>query len=344
MRILVVKLTSMGDVLHLMPALSDLCAAKSDVVIDWMIEDSFADIPTWHPNVDRVIAVSTRRWRRPTWTNIKEFFRFVKNLRSTRYDVIVDAQGLMKSAVFSRLAKRNKGGYYAGYSGDSIKESPAAWLYNKKTPVAREQHAIKRLRLLFADCFHYSFDAKSLDYGANIKKAEAKSSARTHKPTIMLLHGTTWPSKHLPDTLWRDLADLIADDGYKIKICWGNEQERQRAEWIAKERPSVSVLDNSTLNTLAEELAQISGAIAVDTGLGHMAAAFAIPCVTVYGSTNATLTGTMGENQTHLLSDYPCSPCLLKKCDKLTEQVTLPPCYQHLDAATIWQTLHTQIV
>ncbi len=339
MRILVVKLTSMGDVLHLMPALTDLCKTQSNVIIDWMVEDSFADIPSWHPNVERVVAVSTRRWRRFGWASISEFFKFVTKLRSVRYDAVVDAQGLMKSAVFSRLAKRNKGGYCAGFSGDSIKESPAAWLYNKKIPVARDQHAIKRLRQLLAVCFNYSYNDESLDYGFDVKK-----SAQPSKPSIMLLHGTTWSSKHLPDALWRKLADVITDDGYKVKLCWGNERERQRAEWIAEERPSVTVLDNSTLDTLAKELARTSGAIAVDTGLGHMAAALAVPCVSVYGSTNAALTGTMGENQSHMQSGYPCSPCLLKKCDKLTAQVTLPPCYQQFDAATIWQTLHTQIV
>ena len=339
MKILVVKLTSMGDVLHLMPALSDLGAAHSDISIDWMVEDSFADIPLWHPKVDRVISVSTRRWRQLRWANISEIFSFIETLRSTRYDVVIDAQGLIKSALLARLAKRNKGGYFAGYSGDSIKESPAAKFYNKKISVARTEHAILRLRQLFSACFDYTFDAQNLDYGIS-----TKTSTQSKKPSIMLLHGTTWSSKHLPDTIWRELADLIADDGYSILLCWGNQQERQRAEWIAKERPSVSVLDKSTLNTLAQELKQVSGAIAVDTGLGHMAAAFAVPCVSVYGATNAALTGTMGKNHSNIRSDYPCSPCLLKKCNKLTTQVSLPPCYQSIDAATIWQTLHAQIV
>lgn len=342
MRILVVKLTSMGDVLHLIPALQDLSLAQADIIIDWMVEDSFAEIPAWHPNVRRVIKVSTRSWRRlhwaKVWPNIKEFFSFIRNLRSKKYDVIVDAQGLMKSALLARLAKPNKGGYYAGYSGDSIKESPAAWLYSKKISVARDQHAVQRLRQLFATCFDYRLNVDDFSYGIDVRHPE-----RTNPPTIMLLHGTTWASKHLPDAIWRELADLISNDGYKIKLCWGNEQERLRAEWIAQQRSDVSVLDKSSLNTLALELKQASGAIAVDTGLGHMAAALEVPCVSVYGSTNSALTGTLGKNQNQLQSDYPCSPCLLKQCDKLTTQITLPPCYQRLDAATIWQALHTQI-
>jgi len=338
-RILVVKLTSMGDVLHLLPALNDLSTAFPNAIIDWMVEDSFAEIPSWHPSVGRVISVSTRRWRHLRWANISEFFRFLKTLRSTSYDVVIDAQGLMKSAVLARLAKPKKGGYYAGFSGDSIKESPAATLYNKKLSIARDQHAIQRLRQLFATCFNYSFNTHEVNYGIAVKQPET-----TSKPSIMLLHGTTWPTKHLPDAIWGELADVIAADGYNIKVCWGNEQERQRAEWIAKERPSVTVLGKSNLTTVANELAKTNGAIAVDTGLGHMAAALQIPCISIYGATNSALTGTVGKHQHQLQSDYPCSPCLLKQCDKLTEQVTLPPCYQKLDAAEIWQTLYEQII
>ena len=342
MRILIVKLTSMGDVLHVLPALQDLSVAQPKVTVDWMVEDSFAEIPAWHPKVKRVIKVSTRRWRRlhwiKTWSNLIEFLSFTRTLRREKYDVILDAQGLMKSSLLARLAKRKKGGYYAGYSSDSIKESPAAWLYSKKIPVEREQHAVLRLRKLFANCFNYTLNTNDLDHGIHIGRVDKQS-----QPSIMLLHGTTWTSKHLPDTIWRELADLINNDGYKIKLCWGNEQERQRAEWIAQQRPYVSVLDKSTLNTLAQELKVASGVIAVDTGLGHMAAALEVPCVSVYGSTNSTLTGTVGKTQNQLQSDYPCSPCLLKQCNKLTAQVKSPPCYQRLDAATIWQALHTQI-
>jgi len=343
MRVLVVKLTSMGDVLHLLPALSDLKQQHPGVLVDWMVEKSFAEIPAWHPSVDRVITVSTRRWRHLKWANISEFLIFLKTLRSRRYDYVIDAQGLMKSAVFGRFAKLTKSGLRAGFSGDSIKESPAARLYTKKIVVARQQHAITRLRKLFAGCFEYSEssldDDDDINYGI---KLNAKSGENQN--TIMLFHGTTWPSKHLPDQMWRDLADLIIEDGYQVKVCWGNEVERQRAEWIAKDRSRVQVLPKSDINGLGFELAGSTGAIAVDTGLGHMAAALSVPCVSVYGATDARLTGTAGAHQIHIQTDYPCSPCLLKQCDKLTQQVRLPPCYQRLSAASIWQKLYEQIV
>lgn len=339
MRVLVVKLTSMGDALHLLPALSDLRSNNENVVVDWMIEDSFADIPAWHPSVDRVIKVSTRRWRKFNKANLAEFVHFWKRLRCEPYDVVLDAQGLMKSAVFARFAKLKKSGVRAGFSGDSIKESPAARLYKKKVEVDRNQHAIDRLRQLFAGAFDYLVPTTEPKYDLQLSKPVNPANN-----TIMLFHGTTWPTKHLPDQVWRDITTLAHNDGYEIVVTWGNAVEKTRAEWIAKGRQNVTVLPKSSLTELAQTIAGARGAIAVDTGLGHLAAALGVPCVSVYGSTDAKLTGTVGENQRQLQSAYDCSPCLLKSCPKLTEQVTTPPCYQQLDAATLWQSLMKQIV
>jgi heptosyltransferase-1 len=327
-----------------MPALSDLVKAIPDVVIDWMVEDSFAEIPAWYPNVDRVIRVSTRRWRSLNKQNLREFRCFVKALRGEAYDVVIDAQGLMKSAVFARLAKLKKQGLRAGFSGSSIKESPAAILYRKKIEVVRAQHAIERLRQLFAGAFVYNKPNTKPDYKLRLPKP-----AISNADTVMLFHGTTWTTKHLPDSLWREIADLACDDGYRVLLAWGNEAERERAQWIAEDRPDVTVLERTTLTDLARTIAGISGAIAVDTGLGHMAAALGIPCVSVYGATDSTLTGAVGPHQELIQSRYSCSPCLLKQCPKLTETVIHPPCYKpseansELSAAAIWRTLYRQI-
>lgn len=338
MRILVVKLTSMGDVLHLMPALSDLKKQFPDLSVDWMVEDSFAQIPQWHPSVGKVIPVATRRWRKLKWSNISEFFSFWRQLRAQRYDAVIDAQGLIKSAVFSRFAKVVSGGKRIGFSGDSIKESPAAKFYRQTVSVDRNMHAIVRLRRLFAGGFEYELPKHQPDYALS----EYSVSSRD-VPTIFLLHGTTWATKHLPDSFWRKLAELIADDGYRVQLCWGNEVERQRAEWIADGQNHVEVLPKSSLTELKTLMSKASGAVAVDTGLGHLAAAIKLPCVSVYGSTDAQLTGALGSNQEWVQSQYPCSPCFNKNCPKLTGQVIEPPCYQEVKPADIWQALYEKI-
>ncbi len=342
MRVLVVKLTSMGDVLHLMPALTDLRQQYPELTVDWMVEDSFAQIPTWHPSVDRVIPVATRRWRKVSLANIKEFLRFWKELRSRRYDAIVDAQGLMKSAVFARFAKRAKEGKRIGFSGESIKESPAAKLYQQKVSVSRAQHAIDRLRQLMAGGFGYKLPSSKPDYSFSSSTRPAKLDKRA-LPTIFLLHGTTWATKHVPEALWRELAEAIIADGFQVALCWGSELEQSRAARIAENLSGAEVLPKSSLSDLKLKMAEAAGAIAVDTGLGHLAAAIDLPCVSLYGATDAQLTGAVGGEQQWRQSTFPCSPCLLKECPKLTQQVVEPPCYQEFDAMEIWQALYEKI-
>lgn len=345
MRVLIVKLTSMGDVLHALPAVTDLHKQYPDAVIDWLVEDSFSNIPTWHPAVNQVLKASTRRWRKFDRQSRNEYSQFKQRLRQTAYDVVIDAQGLIKSAWIARKVRLTENGRLAGFSGKSIKESPAAWFYHQKIDVARQQHAVTRLRQLFEGVFGYRVDIDDrawpdcpIDYGVTLPKADIDN-----QNTIMLFHGTTWSTKHLPDQLWRDLSDVINRAGLKVMLCWGNETEKQRADWIAQGRENVSVLPKSSLTSVAQELRGARGAIAVDTGLGHLAAALGVPTVSIYGATNSQLTGAVGRGQVHLQSNYKCAPCLSKQCRELNKEIALPPCYDQFSAIKIWQSLEKKI-
>lgn len=350
LRVLVVKLTSMGDTLHLLPALSDLRQNYPKVQVDWMIEDSFHEIPAWHPSVKRTIPVSTRRWRSLTISNIREFFSFIKLVRIESYDVIIDAQGLMKSALLARFAKRVSSGERIGMSSNSIKEKPAARLYQRKIDIDQKLHAIDRLRELFAQAFDYSVLNSAVDYAIDLDRQRQSESRQTSNSVtseqdhIVFIPSTTWASKHLPQKLWMELSQRVLEHDYQIKISWGNQAERQRAEEIADNQPGVEVLPKLSLSELAQRLLTAKGAISVDTGLGHLAAALDVPIVSVYGATDAKLTGAIGSASIMLQAEYNCSPCLLKKCDKLTPDVKTPPCYDTLSADSIWQQLYRQIV
>ena len=159
----------MGDALHLLPALTDLQSRFPQARVDWMIEDSFIEIPLWHTSVERVIPVSTRRWRSLTMQNIKEFFSFLKLLRARPYDVVIDAQGLMKSALLARFARIKRGGNRVGFGADSIKEKPAARFYNTRIDIPKEQHAIDRLRQLFAEGLNYPLSSSKPEYAIKLK-------------------------------------------------------------------------------------------------------------------------------------------------------------------------------
>ena len=344
-KVLIVKMTSMGDVLHVLPALEDLAQHVPELSVDWMVEESFSEIPSWHPNVDRVIPVATRRWRRWSRANLGDFRAFLRSLRMTSYDYIIDAQGLMKSAAFARLARLAPNGQRIGFSGDSIKESPAAWLYSNKVSVSREEHAVERLRLLVCGAFGAEplELRRSYSISDTMNTHDNATSVVNDEKSVFLFHGTTWSTKHLPETLWYKIAETVLQNGYKPVLAWGNDVEHQRALRIAEFANGCLVLPKSSLTELAHTLGKASGAIAVDTGLGHLAAALDIPCVSIYGSTDPALTGTYGRFQTHLQAEIACAPCLSKTCSQLGAGVTEPPCYATFAVESIWQALAHQI-
>lgn len=344
----------MGDVIHLLPALTDLHREHPDVEVDWLIEESFVEIAGWHPAVGNVIPVATRRWRSFNRQAFREFGQFCNTLRSKEYDVIIDAQGLLKSAFLTRLAKGRK---RVGFSGDSIKESPAAWFYQQHISVPRQMHAINRVRRLLAGAFDYVVPDK-LDYGVDDLKtprlkypqADVASNdvatnfvvTKVATNYVVFLHGTTWDTKHLPETHWQQLRDHALQAGYHVKMAWGSQTEKERAERLAANCSGVEVLERLSLTGLAKVLSQASGVLAVDTGLGHLSAALGVPALSVYGATDAELTGTRGDNQGQLQSQYQCSPCLQKQCRFNVEHGQFP-CYQALSSEVIWQALLEQM-
>lgn len=342
MHILIVKTSSLGDIIHTLPAVSDAARAIPDLRIDWVVEEAFAEIPTWHPAVTRVIPVAIRRWRKNWWRNLMggEVRRFRQLLKHTRYDLIIDAQGLIKSALICRQAH----GPIAGLDRKSIKEPTASWFYHQRHDVPRADHAVQRVRQLFARSLGYGFDANTLDYGIRVRDIERPANlgdadSGDLAPTLMFLHGTTWDSKHWPEPYWRELARLAVGAGYQVKLPWGTSDEEERAVRVAQGLPGVVVLPRMSLSALAGELAASAGVVAVDTGLGHLAAALDRPTVSIYGATNPFLSGTFGYHQLQLKSDLPCAPCMRKHChyqgqplsDTLSDGerfVVTPACYR----------------
>lgn len=332
---LLIKTSSLGDVIHTLPALTDLQRCRPDIVLDWVVEENFAEIPTWHPSINQVIPVSLRRWRKApfqAWKN-KEWQYFKQQLTAQHYDSVLDAQGLLKSAWLAWQAW----GERAGLDKKSAREPLASYFYHQHYPIERNQHAVERLRQLFAQHFNYDHASLCLDYGIN----DYFSNEKQQVPYLVFLHGTTWLTKHWPDEHWYTLTSLASDAGYQIKCAWGNEQEYQRAKNITAIAPNaVEILPKGNLSTLAKVLAGATAVVGVDTGLAHLAAALSIPTLSIYAPTRPSLTGTYGVQQHIVQADYPCAPCLRKQC---RYSASLPPCYQSLSAEKIWQTLQQLI-
>mgnify|MGYP003604329080 FL=1 len=163
MRVLLIKTSSLGDVIHTLPALTDAARAIPGIQFDWVVEEGFAEIPTWHPAVAQVIPVALRRWRKnllQTWKS-GEWAAFKQRLREGRYDLVIDAQGLLHSALLTRYVDAP----VAGLDRASAREPLASRCYDRPCAVAWGQHAVERVRQLFAQALGYSLPQSVGDYG-----------------------------------------------------------------------------------------------------------------------------------------------------------------------------------
>ena len=319
-KILLVKTSSLGDVVHALPAVTD--AMSRGYTFDWVVEESFADIPRMHPGVDRVIPMAWRRWRKDLRRSRDQMTAFYGELRSSDYDLVLDSQGLIKSVVVALLAR----GTRAGFSHTSAREPWAAFGYQDRLPIPKGGHAIDRQRRLFAAALNYEIS----DAWRSGIEIEPAPSAK-----VFLLHGTTWPTKYWPEIMWLDLVDKLRAQGQEPLVTWGNEEEKARAERL--EQAGATMIDRRPLDELIAVLKTCARVVSVDSGLGHLAAALGIPTVGIYGATSAELTGFRGAASVSLQGETACSPCVRKACTKYKgdplswqDQLIEPPCYAAL--------------
>jgi heptosyltransferase-1 len=325
-RLLIVKTSSLGDVVHTFPALTDAAAALPGLVVDWAIEPAFAEIAALHPAVRRTIPVPLRSLRGPAgWRALPDALR---QLRAERYDAVIDAQGLLKSAAVALAAR----GPRHGYDGESAREPAAALAYRRRHAVSRRLHAIERTRALFAATLGYPAPATPPDAGL-----AGRFAAGPAEPSVLVVHGTTWPTKHWPDAHWRALAALARADGYAVRVPSHGAAERARAEALAAE--GAIIVPPGGLADMARAIAASAGVIAVDTGLAHLAAALGKPTVTLYGPTSAALTGARGAAAANLSvgkETCPNLPCLSRACLIAPERSAAPPCLEALAPEAVW--------
>lgn len=294
MRVLIVKTSSMGDVLHTLPALTDAMRAIPDIRFDWVVEEGFAQIPSWHEAVDRVIPVAIRRWRKAWFSApIKaERKAFRDAIQAVKYDAIIDAQGLVKSAA---LVTRLAHGIKHGMDWNSAREPLASLFYNRRHHIAKQQHAVERTRELFAKSLGYTKPETQGDYA--IAQHFLGSLTPAEAPYCVFLHATTRDDKHWPEENWRELISLLGECGLRIKLPWGAPHEEARAKRLAEGFDYVEVLPRLSLEKVAHVLAGAEFVVSVDTGLSHLTAALDRPNITLYGPTDPGLIGGYGKNQ-----------------------------------------------
>lgn len=270
--ILFVKTSSLGDVVHHMPAVTDARRHWPDARLVWVVEQAFAPLARLHPEVDHIIEVATRRWRSQlfraaTWKEVRDSFA---RIGTGNYDAIVDTQGIIRSALIARRAH----GPHHGYDAQSIREPIASRFYDIRHQVARDQHPIMRNRKLTALALGYEVEG-DIDYGLDRRALRSDAT----KAYAMLLHATANPRKEWPEANWIALGRELAARGHDIVIPWGTQAERARSERIAAAVPRAVVLDRKPLDVVAHLIAGAEFVIGVDTGLLHLAAALGVPRV-----------------------------------------------------------------
>jgi heptosyltransferase-1 len=281
MHVLIVKTSSMGDVVHALPAVSDLARGCPGIQIDWVVEEQFAEIPRLHRNVARVIPIGMRRWRgqlhlASTWRQMRDARRALSH---ERYDRILDLQGLVKSAFLARWAR----GPVTGPCGRSARERAASWLYERRISVDPSLHAIDRNRLLTSRAFGYELDA-TVDFGIRMPKV----ATGTLRPWIgdkrfaLLLTNASRQSKLWPDENWRVIEAWLAEQGLSSVLVWGTERERAATLRRAAPMHTARLAPPAGLETLAAVCARAALVIGLDTGLTHWAAAVGAPTVGIF--------------------------------------------------------------
>jgi heptosyltransferase-1 len=301
LKVLIVKLSSLGDVVHAMPAVMDIQSAFPNAQIDWVVERGFAPLAARCAAVRRVIPCDIRRWRKAFFKadsraqTLAEWQTFRADLQQESYDVILDLQGLTKSALVAWLARKAKGGQryaLANRTDGSGYERPTRWVADVAVPVTPHIHAVERGRVLCAKALGYDVPSEG-------------HAATQNKPVVALVHGTSRADKEWPLSHWFDIGTRLKQQGFDVALPHGSEAERLRSEAIADMLPGAVVWPRLSLDQLTTEMSQCAGVIGVDSGLSHIAVALDLPHVQIYNFDTAWRTGPEGLTRQRSVVDCP---------------------------------------
>ncbi|KVP82483.1 lipopolysaccharide heptosyltransferase I [Burkholderia ubonensis] len=297
-KILIVRVSSLGDVVHNMPVIADIRRRHPDAQIDWLVEESFVDLVRLVDGVRDVLPFSLRRWRKKplsgaTW---REIGAFRKRLAAERYDLVIDCQGLIKTAWVASWARGPLVGLGNRTDGAGY-EWPVRFFYDKRVPIEPRTHVVERSRQLVAAALGdpAPTPADPIDFGLDTRAASRAVAAlglNLPVPYVVFVHATSRADKQWPDAAWIELGQSLVRRGASLVLPWGNDSERATSERLAKEFGAAAIVPPKL--SLPAVVGLIDGAAAtvgVDTGLVHIAAALKRPTVELYNFATAWRTG-----------------------------------------------------
>ncbi|MEH6559282.1 MAG: lipopolysaccharide heptosyltransferase I [Oceanicoccus sp.] len=342
-RVLLIKLTSMGDLMHALPALTDASRMVPNIKFDWVVDEAFSDVPSWHPAVENIIPSAHRRWKKNLSQSIfgGQLKDFYKRLNADDYDVILDAQNNLKSAVITGLRR----GRSHGLDKFSIREKPAHWAYHYRHPADRSLHAIARQRQLFAQAIGYQVPESDPDFGIDRNRLQLPDLELPDR-YLVFVHNASWTTKLWPESHWVQLIKKAAEAEYHVVLPCGNDEELQRAQRLAAGHDNAIALPRLSLSQVGAILEKSSGAVCCDTGLCHLAGLLGVPSVSFYGPTSAALIGATGLNQQHLIARseiFSCAPCYARSCNFNNNNQEMSACMASFSPETTWDQLTSLI-
>jgi len=321
-RILIVRTSSLGDLVHMLPAISDIARHVPGAVIDWVAEEAFAEIPGWHPAVHEVIKVAHRRWRKAWWSAPVKAERraLAERLRAVQYDVVLDMQALMKSAWLVRQTR----GVRHGLDWRSAREPLASLFYQERHRVEFWQPAVIRQRKLAALAFGYTYSGPP-DFGLQAFAQQAQAQARACAASLedcarphhhlntdhgyaIIMPSASRDDKLWPEDDWRAVFARVREAGCTLRLLAGNPQEAERAQALVAGLDGVKVLPRMDLTAIARQLAGARIMVGLDSGLTHLSAALGRPTVGIYRASTPVRTPLIGSNFTASLGDRGAPP------------------------------------
>ena len=287
----------MGDLMHALPALTEAKEHFKEIEFDWVVDKAFSEVPKWHPAVNKIITTDHRNWKKQLLSpNSRKAFRSViHEINNTNYDLVIDMQNNLKSALVSFMCKHQ----VIGMDSRSVREYPAHFSYNKKISISKALHAITRQKILLSNALGYSTSSLN-DYGVSDMEFK-KPSFNLPDRYVVFVQNASWKTKQWAIANWQLLVKHFDDFGIEMILPSGNEEEHQIAKQIASFSDKAHALRPLPLNETAYIMKKAEFSVCSDTGLAHLSAVVETPSLTLYGPTDTKLIGTEGKNQLHLV-------------------------------------------
>lgn len=310
------RTSSLGDLIHMLPAISDIAAHVPNLSLDWVVEEAFAEIPAWHPAVNRVIPVAHRRWRQSWFTSQTRAQRraVCAAIRDAEYDVVLDMQGLLKSIALVRAAS----GVKHGLDWRSVREMPCSLFYDVRHKVMFYQPAVQRQRQLAAAAFGYTWQGEP-DFGLGRFGREHFSVP----PYAVIMPSASRDDKLWPAEHWQAVFDVLQSTGLELVLLAGNDREAKRAQDLLEARQGVRIQPKSSLTELAHLMVSARIMVGLDSGLTHLSAALGVDTIGIYKASTPTRTPLVGAGFTASLGDRGKEPSLQTVMSAVTRVLDL---------------------